>query len=294
VRTLKIIVPYPPGGSADIQARLLAQEISQTAGQSTLVENRPGAGTILATEAVSRAAPDGTTVLQMANAFVINPHLRKLTYDPLTAFEPICQLVNSPQLIVVNRASPYHTLQDLIDDARARPGEIALGSSGPATGQHVAVEMFRRAAKVNLIYVPYPGGIPSVNAVLGGHVPAVMANLIEVAEHLASGQLRALATTARERIDTLPDVRTVAEFGYPDYAINGWVGIVAPAHTPPDITAHLIALFRDALRAPDVKDKLRLQGLYPVDLCGADFGRFLREEYDKYGRAIREGNIKAD
>jgi tripartite-type tricarboxylate transporter receptor subunit TctC len=291
-KTLKIVVPYPPGGSADIQARLLAQEISQSKGQPTVVENRPGAGTILATEAVARAAPDGTTALLIANAFVINPHIRKLSYDPLTNFAPICQLVVSPQVIVVNSDSPYRTLKDLIDAARSKPGEITLGSSGPVTGQHIAVAMFLRAANVNMIYVPFAGGLPSVNAVLGGHVTAIMANLIEVSEQLASGKLRALATTSRERIEALPDLPTVAESGYPDYAITGWVGVVAPGPMPKATLAQMVDFFGAAVRSPEVKSKLAAQGLYPVGLCGEAFGSFLREEYDKYGRIIRDANIR--
>ena len=162
-RTIRLIVPYPPGGTADIVARLLAEQIGRTQGPAIVVENRPGGGTAIGTEAVSRAPPDGSTLLINSPEFVINPHLRKSNYDPLTSFEPICHLVNSPTVIVVNSASPYRTLADLLDAARAKPGDLTLASTGIF---QVAIEMLKRAANVNLTYVPYAGNAPASNALL--------------------------------------------------------------------------------------------------------------------------------
>src|SRR5258707_2657333 len=180
-RMIKFVVPFAPGGTADILARLLAEEIGKTHGVGTLIENRAGAGTIIATEAASRAAPDGNTVLFNANAFVINPHLRKLSYDPLTSFEPLCQLVSSPQVIVVGGAAPYRSLTEMFDAARARPGELTLASVGPASTQHIAVVMLRHLAGVNMIFVPFNGNGPAGNEVLGKQDDSGLVNYSEVA-----------------------------------------------------------------------------------------------------------------
>src|SRR5436305_7273235 len=169
-RTIKIVVALPPGGAADIQARLLAEQISRTQGLPMLIENRPGAANIIGTEAVSRAAPNGNALLLVTPAFVINPHVRKLNYDPLTSFEPICYLTRTPTVILVNSASPYRTLADLVDAARGKPGELTLAATGPATLVQIAFEKFKRAANVNMTFVPYPGGATVITALLGGHV----------------------------------------------------------------------------------------------------------------------------
>ncbi len=293
-RALKIVVPFSPGGSADTLGRLLAEQIGKAHGVATLVENRPGAGTVIATEAVSRAAPDGATVLLAGNSFIINAHLRKLSYDPLTSFEPVCQLVSSPQVIVVNEASPYPGFAQFIDAARAKPGELTMASVGPATTQHMGIEMLKHAADLNIIYVPFPGGAPAVNALLGSHVNSVLGNYSEVVEQLNAGKLRALATTSPARIDLLPNVPAVAEFGYANYEAVVWFGIVAPAKTPATTLSELGAWFGAALQAPEVKPKLLTLGLFPVDKCGSAFAAHLRKQFDDYGDAIRAADIKAE
>lgn len=292
-KTTRLIVPFPAGGTTDVLARLLAQEAGQITGQSYLIENRPGAGTIIATEFVSRSAPDGATLLIMANSFVINPSVRAtLPYDPFS-FEPICLLVNSPQVLVVNADSPYKTLASFVTAAKARPGELNYAAVGPATTQHIAGEMFKRTAEINLTYVPYAGGAPAVNAILGGHVTAVLGNLSEVMEQIKAGKLRPLAVTSRERIAPLRDVPTMIESGYKDVEATAWFGMMAPPKTPGETIGQLIALFKSALTAPDVQSKLTAQGLYPVGACGADFDRHIKQQYESYARIIKDANIKA-
>jgi tripartite-type tricarboxylate transporter receptor subunit TctC len=293
-RTIRIVVPFPPGGSADILARLLGEQISKAQGPSVLVENRPGAGASLAYEAVARAAPDGNTLVINGNSLVINPNLRKVNYDPLTSFEPVCYLLSSPQVIVVNSASPYRTLGDLIAAARAKPGELSMAGVGPGGTQHIGIELFKRVAKVDLIYVPYSGGAPAINALLGEHVTSVLQNYSEVVEQVKAGKLRALAVTTTKRIEPLPGVPTVAELGFKDYDVEVWFGVVAPAKTPKEAVTQLSGWFTAAMQAPDVKPKLLNLGLYPVGLCGADFGAHIRSQYEEYGRIIREANIKAE
>jgi tripartite-type tricarboxylate transporter receptor subunit TctC len=293
-RTIRIVVPFPAGGSADDLARLLAEEIGRTRGVNLVTENRPGAGTVVATEAVSRAAPDGNTLLLVANSFVINPSLKKLNYDPFVSFAPVCHLVSSPLIIAVNSDAPYRSLADLVGAAHAKPGELTMASVAPATTQHIAFEMLKRAADIDMIHVPYPGGAPAVTALLGGHVTAVIANYSEVEAYLAAGKLRALATASRQRIQAAPDLPTVAESGYPNYESEVWFGIVAPAKTPPETISQLAGWFRAALQSAAVKEKLQQQEMYPVGACGADFATHLRTQFDAYARVIREAGITAE
>ncbi len=293
-KTTRLIVPFPPGGTADLIARLIGQQAAQISGQPVLVENRPGAGTIIATEFVARSAPDGTTLLVMANSFIINPSVRaSLPYDPFS-FVPICLLANSPQVFVVNADSPYKTLAAFVTAAKARPGELNYAAVGPATTQHIAGEMFKRAAQINLIYVPYAGGAPAVNAILGGHVTAVLANYSEVLPQLNAGKLRPLAVTSRARLAPLPDVPTMIESGYKDMEVAAWFGLMAPPKTPAETTGQLIALFKSALTAPEVSAKLSAQGLYPADACGAEFDAHVKRQHESYARAIKDANIKVE
>jgi tripartite-type tricarboxylate transporter receptor subunit TctC len=290
---IRIIVPAPAGGVADVLTRLLVEEIRQRQGRTMVIENRPGATTVIGTEAVARATSDGTTLLVNAPpAFVIIPHLRRLNYDPLTSFEPICNLVRFPTVIVVNSASPYHTLADLINAAHARPDELTLASIGPASLTHIGFEMLKRAANIKMTFVPYAGAAPAVNALLGNHVTSYFGNYADVSEQLTAGDLRALAVASRTRIDLLPDLLTVAESGYQNYEVEGWFGLFAPAQTPKETLTVLAGWFTAAMQVPDVRAKLAAIGLYPVEICGADFRAFINKQYEEYGRVIREVNFK--
>lgn len=290
--TVKIIVPSTAGGGADILSRLLADQIARTQGVTMIVENRPGAGNTIGTEAASRAAPDGNTILISTPEFVINPHLRKLNYDPLTSFESVCYLARAPQLLVVNPTSSYRTLADLFDAARANPGTLTLASPGPASSPHIAFEALRAAAKVDITYVPYPGAAPAVNALLGGHVTSVLASYPNVVGQIKSGQLRALAATSLSRLQQFPDVPTLAESGFKDFEADLWFGTAVPAKTPPEAVAKLSDWFRAALQVPEIRSKLEAQGLFPVGTCGAEFDAFIHKQHDQFGRTIREANIK--
>jgi tripartite-type tricarboxylate transporter receptor subunit TctC len=183
-RTIKVIVPFPAGGTGDLIARVLGEQIGRTQGVTVVIENRPGAGSVIGTEAAARAAPDGNTLLIATGTTVISALLRKVSYDPLTSFEPICNLTQSPHLIVVNSASPYRTIADLVSAARASPGALTFASSGPASSPQIAFEMLRRVANVGMTYVPFPGNAPTVNAILGAHVTSAVANYVDLVEHL--------------------------------------------------------------------------------------------------------------
>ncbi len=272
----------------------MAAQVGAAHGQTVIIENRPGAGSIIGTEAVARAEPDGNTLLINAPYLLIGPQVRKVNYDPLTSFEPVCYLVSSPGIIVVNAQSPYRTLDDFLSAARAKPGNLTLASVGPATAQHIGFERLKRAADVDITYVPFGGGAPAIDALLGNHVSAVFAEYAPLAAHIKAGTLRALATSSRTRIEPLPDLPTVAESGYPDFEVDLWWSLFAPAKTPQNVVRQLADRFTAAMQVPVVKAKLVEEGFSPVGLCGAEFGALLRKQYDDYGRVIREANIKAE
>jgi tripartite-type tricarboxylate transporter receptor subunit TctC len=292
--SFKIVVPYPPASGPDILSRLMSEQIGRAPqGATVVVENRPGGGTMIGTEAVARAAPDGSTVLLVANSFAVNPALKKTNYDVSGSFEPVCYLASTPILLVVQGSSPYRTLADFIAAARAKPGDLTVAGA-PASSLQIAYEVFKRGADINLTYVPFAGTAPAINALLGGHVAAVSADYPTVVPHLKSGTLRALVTAAQARVEPLPDVPTFAEGGLRKYEDEIFYGIVAPAKTPAPILAQLTTSFRTALEAPEIKPRLAQQGLFPVGMCGADFGSYLRQKVDSYGRIIVEANIKAE
>lgn len=215
-RTIRLMTPFAPGGGTDILARLVADHISRTQGVTIVIENRPGGGTVIATEAMSRAAPDGNNALIVGNSFVINPNLKKLNYDPLTSFEPICLLTRSPNVVVVHSASRYRSLTDLADAARAKPGQVTAGVNGPATSQQIGFEILKRVAGVDLAYIPFQGEAPAVNALLGQHVESIYSSYPSASEQIKAGTLRALAVGSRQRIEPMPNLPTVAE-AYPGY-----------------------------------------------------------------------------
>ena len=293
-RTIRLVAPVPPGGTTDILARLLADQIGRRPGVSVVVENRPGAGTVIGNEAVARAAPDGNTLLINTTGILISPYLQKASYDPLTSFEPICQLVSSPTVFVVNSASPYQTLPDLIAAARAKPGEITMGAIGPASAYQLGLEALKKLANVDITYVPFAGSAPAVNALLGQHVTSIFAGYANIAELIAAGKVRALAVAARNRIEPLPNTPTVAEAGYKDFEVDNWFGVFAPAKTPPDTASQLAGWFAEAVKAAEIRPKLLTHGLFPTARCGADFATLLREQYAEFGRIIREANIKGN
>jgi tripartite-type tricarboxylate transporter receptor subunit TctC len=293
-RTIRIVVPYAPGGTADIVARLMADQAGRAGGPAMIVENRPGAGGAVGTETVARATPDGATLLVVSTPFLIDPLLRKLSYDPLHSFAPICNLVNAPTVIVVNSASPYHTVAEMLDDARVKPGQITMASIGPGSSFQLGFEMLKRAAKVDMTFVPYPGNAPALNAVLGEQVTSMFATLSNVSEYLKAGKLRALAVGNRARAQSLPDVPTVAESGYGDFDIDAWFGAFAPAATPRPAIDQVEHLFTAALQDAAVKEKLSIQGLFPTVACGNEFAAYLRKQNDAYSRIITEANIKAE
>jgi tripartite-type tricarboxylate transporter receptor subunit TctC len=293
-RTIRLVVPVPPGASTDAVARLMAEQIGRAQGVTIVVENRPGASGMIGTEAVSRAAPDGNTLLMTANTYLIDAQTRKANYHPVTAFDPICYLVQSPAVFVVNSASPYKTLKDLLDAARARPGELSMAAVGPGTTFQMGFNTVTRAADVSMTFVPYQGSAPAATAVMGQHVTSAFAGYAVVSENVKADKLRALAVATMKRIEPLPDVPTFDESGFKNLEVDNWFGIVAPVGTPKEILSQYAGWLKAALADPDVKAKLALQGLYPVGMCGDEFAAYVRKRFDDYGVMIRESNIKTE
>jgi tripartite-type tricarboxylate transporter receptor subunit TctC len=291
-QTIRLILPFPPGGPADVMARIMAQQIGAAGGSSIVVESHPGAGSEIGTEYVSRAAADGNTLLIISPSFVVLPHVRKLNYDPLKDFVPICELATFPPLIVVNADSPYHTLTEFIDAARARPGALTYGTIGPDTASYVAFEMLEQAAKADITFVPFTGYTPAIQALMAHQVTAAQADLTTLQGQLQTGTLRALATTAAARVPVLPDVPTAIEVGYKDVEAEFYVGVVAPAKTPQATVSQTIRWFSDAIRLPEVKAKFTSLGFVPGGQCGADFGAIIRKDYANYGRTMREAHLQ--
>jgi tripartite-type tricarboxylate transporter receptor subunit TctC len=293
-KTIKVIVPTPPAGVNDLLARLMMDHLGKTQGLTYAVENRAGAAEAIGTEAVARATPDGTTLLFGSSQVVINPHLRKVNYNPFDSFEPVCLLVVAPLVISVQNASPYRMLADLLDAARAKPGSVTMGSLGPGTPFDIGLAMLKNAAKVDITFVPFNGNAPSINALLGGHVTSTFNSYSSASSQIKGGLLRPLAVSSKTRIPPLPDVPTVAESGIKDYEVQPWFGVYAPAKTPKETVSQFAGWLKTAMEVPEIKAKLAQQELLPAVACEQDFAAFLRKQYDDYGRAIRETNFKLE
>jgi len=289
-RTVKVVVPYPPGGGADVVARVLANAIGEMRGPTMVVENRPGAGTVIGTEDVVHAAPDGNTLLMANNALDIVPHIRKLDFDPFVSLVPMCQLATTPTIIVVNSASPYRTLGELLNAARAKPGELTFGAL-PGALSDISWGMLLHRANVRMTLVPFTGTAPMVNALLGGQIDAVFVDYPSTAGLAQSGKLRVLATASAKRIDWLPDVPTVIETGYEGFVIELWYGVFAPAHTSHQTVTQFSEWFSKAALAPATQSRLLKQGIAATSICGSPFLAYLKNQYAEYGEVIRDADI---
>jgi len=287
--TVRIVVPFPAGGTADLLARLVAQQVSRVKAQTVIIENRPGGGTVTATESVARAAPDGTTVLLMANSFLINSHLRSLSYDPLTSFEPVCALVYQPLVLAVNHRSPMKSITDFLAATKEVPPSMSVAAVGPNTALHLALEMLKRSASIDFNYVPFPGGAPAVTALVGSHVSSALATYSEIQEHV--GTLRPLVVGSPERLVGLKDVPTLSEAGFGDVIGTAWFGFVVPAKTDRQVVRQMAQIFKAALQDSDVKSKLASAGFVTMGVCEAEFEHYLKEQHAQYARTIREAKM---
>jgi len=294
-KQIRIIAPFPPGAGTDTLARTLAPPLTRALGQNIIVENRPGAGTVVGTEVAARAPGDGHTLLIIANSFTINPAVRaKLPYDTQKDFAGIARLASTPMVFAVHPSVPAKSLKDLIALARARPGELTWASSGAGTGHHLAGELFNSLARISMVHVPYNGGAPAAMAVLGGHTSVVLVNVLSLAPHIAAGKLRGLAVTSPERVEMLKDLPTVAESGFPGFDTSIWFGSVVPAATPKEAVNRLSTEILRALQLPEVRDVIAKGGLKPAPLAAGEFDAFLRAEMQRNEKIARGVNLRID
>jgi len=293
---IKIIAPAPAGSPVDIRARWVAEQLAPALGQPVVVDNKPGAGGNIGTEAAARSTADGHTLLVVHQGILaVNPHLYSRTgFDPLRDFAPVTRLVDTALVLFVPNASPYHSVADLARAARANPVKISYSSSGIGTPPHLAAELFGRLAGLNVLHVPYKGATPSLTDLLGARVDFSIDSLSSHGPHLKAGRLRALAVTARERLSALPDIPTLAEAGIAGYEYRSWIGLLAPTGTPPAVVAKLNALLARVIHSPAARQWFSEQGGVAVGDSSEAFAAFIRAEHQRWGTVIREAGIKAE
>jgi tripartite-type tricarboxylate transporter receptor subunit TctC len=292
---VRIISPFPAGGSVDLVARLVAVKLTETLGQQVVVENRSGASGNIGTEVVARAAPDGYTLLLNTIPLVANGFLySKLPYDALADFAPIMQISASPSMLAVHPSLPARSVKDLLALARAKPGQLNYGSAGPATNPHIAGELFNLLGKVNIVAVHFKGGGPALIAAMSGEVGIVFTNFAETAELAKSGRLRALGVSSTKRVATMREIPTIAEAGLPGYEFTTWHGILAPAKTPRAIVTLLNDRLKKAMAAPDQAKRFADRGLDVIASTPEEFSAHLAAEHKKWGRVIRERGMRAE
>jgi tripartite-type tricarboxylate transporter receptor subunit TctC len=294
-RPVHLYVPFAPGGAVDIVARTLGDELSGRWKQAVVVENRPGAGGVVASEAAAKAAPDGYTLILVATGHALNPHLYpKLPYDSFADFTPLSLIGTSPNMLLVRADSRYKTLADLIADARAHPGQISYGHAGNGTSPHLAGELLKYMAKIDITPIPYKGGAPALADLIGGHIPATFNNIPESIAQIMAGTVRPLGVTTAMRSPVLPDVPTIAESGLPGFDTGVWWGVLAPAGLPADIKTKLARDCMDAVKSANVKARLLQLGATPIGSSPEEFAALIRSDYEKWGPIIKAAGIRGE
>jgi tripartite-type tricarboxylate transporter receptor subunit TctC len=295
-KPIHIIAQFTPGTSTDILARLVAQKMSENWGKQVLVDNRPGAGAVIGTEAAKNAAPDGyTLVMAVSSAFGINPTLySKLPYDAIKDFAPISNLGLTPQTLVAGLSAPFKSTREFVAAAKDKPGQVNYASLGSGSTSHLTMEMFRAAAGIKLNHIPFKGSADAHTQLLGGQIPVMFDAIPAVLPHVKSGKLRGLGIATLQRSPFLPDLPTIAESGYPGFEAVGWIGIAAPAQTPPPILDKLNAEMVRVLSQPDVKERLAALAFTPAGGTRQEFAAFIKSEIAKWGKAVKDSGAKAD
>lgn len=294
-KAVRIIVPFPPGGPADVLGRMFADKLQGLWGQPVLVDNRAGAAGNVGSEVTARSAPDGHTILLAASSHVTNAGLyAKLPYDPIKDFTPISQVAYYSLVLVTHPSVPVTSLGDLVAYAKANPGKLSWASAGSGTPTHLTAELFRVATGVQFLHVPYKGAAPATNDLLGGQVHAMFNNPVSALPHVRSGQLRGLATTGAKRSPTAPDLPTVAELGFPGFEAGTWYALLGPAGMPKEIASKVSADANAVLKMADVRSKLAAQGVEPVGTTPEQLLAIMNSDLEKWTKVIRAANIKPD
>lgn len=295
-KPVRMVVPFPPGGTTDILARAVGQKLSEAWGSQVIIDNRPGAGGNIGTDIVAKAAPDGYTLLMATvGTHAINGSLyAKLPFDPVKDFAPVTLVASVPNVLVVHPSLPATSVKELIALAKSKPGELTFASSGNGTSIHLAGELFKTMTGTKMLHIPYKGSAPAITDLLGGQTNMMFDNLPSAMPHIKSGKLRALAVTSAHRSAALPDVPTIAESGIPGYEASSWFGVVAPAGTPKEIVAKINADIVRGLSAPDLKDRLSGQGAEPVGNTPEQFAAYIKTETAKWAKVVKESGAKVD
>jgi len=292
---IRIVVAFTAGGTTDIIARLVGKKMTDAWGQPVLVENRPGAGGNLGSSVVAKAPPDGYTLLiGSVGPLAVNATLYpNMPYDNLKDFAPICLVAEVPNMLVVHPSVPVHSVQDLVDLARAKPGTLNYGSTGNGTTGHLSGELLNEQAKIDLVHIPYRGAT-AVTDLLGGQIQLMFATIPSVIQHVRSGSLRAIAVTSSRRSPALPEIPTIAESGYPGFEASSWYGFVAPAGTPDPIIRKLHEMIAGIVNMPDINEQLSSQGADPVGSSPEEFGEYMRKETAKWAKVVKASGIRLE
>ena len=296
VKPVKLVVPFPPGGPLDAVGRAIADKLTQAWGKSVIVENKPGAGGNIGADYVAKSAPDGYTVVMGAlSTHAVNPSLYpKMPYDAVKDFAPITLVAVTPNVLVVNPKLPMNSVRDLIAYGKANPGKLSFGSGSNGSAGHLAGELFKVDTGIDMVHVPFKGGAPAMQALLAGDTQLMFDNLANSMQQVKAGNLKALAVTTAKRSALAPELPTMAEAGVPGFDISTWFGLMAPAGTPPDVVAKWNADVVKILSAPDMREKLALQGAEAAPMTPAEFSSFIGRELDKYARIVKASGAKVD
>ena len=295
-KPIKLVIPFPPGGPLDLAGRAIGQKLSDAWGQPVVVENRPGAGGNIGADAVAKSPPDGYTLVMGAlSTHAVNPHLfAKMPYDALKDFAPVTLVATTPNVLVVNAAVPANDVRELIALARASPGKLSFASGSNGSAGHLAGELFKTLAGIDIVHVPYKGGAPAMQDLLGGQVQFMFDNLANSTAQMKAGKLKAFAVTTAKRSTLAPELPTMAEVGVPGFDISTWYGIMAPAGTPPEIVRKLNTEIVKILGADDMREKLKAQGAEPAPMSPEEFAAFIRAEWTKYAKIVKDSGAKVD
>ncbi len=293
-KPIRLVIPFAPGGSNDIVGRMVGQQLQERIGQPVIIDNRGGAGGVIGTEMVARAAPDGYTLLIVSVAFAFNPALYKLSYDSVKSFAPIAMVGSGPNVLVVNPQLPVASVKELIAYARANPNKLNLASAGIGSFQHLSGELFTRMAKVQMTHVPFKGGGPAMTDVIAGQSQVTIGSLIQMQGHIRSGRLRPLGVGSLKRNPTLPDVPSINESALPGYEAANWWGVVGPAGLPGPIVARLNKEVNASLMSPETQKRLEGEGAVATPMTPAEFGKIIVNDIARWGQVVREAGIKAE
>jgi tripartite-type tricarboxylate transporter receptor subunit TctC len=293
-KPIRLIIPFPPGGSNDVVGRGIAAQLSAKLDKPVVVENVGGAGGLIGTEMAAKAAPDGYTLLLISVAFAFNPSIYKLPYDPATAFTPVAILGSGPAVIAVTSRLPVSNLKELIALAKEKPGELNYATAGVGSFQHLASELFKQQAGLNIVHVPFKGGGPAMMDVIAGNTQIAVGSLAQMLPQIKGGKLKALGIGSLQRVPALPDVPTIAESGFPGFEVTNWWGVAAPAGTPRPVVERLNRELAAIVTSPETKKRFEAEGADPLHMTPDEFGRFIAQETAKWSRVVKDAGIRAE